>query len=116
MRPMPVSHYAASKLCGEHYAMLFAKSFGLETVSLRYFNVFGPRQDPESLYSAVIPKFMEQAYLGKPLEVHWDGKQSRDFTHIADVVQANLLAARTRKGIGETFNIANGKNYSLLHL
>ncbi|MBI4377400.1 MAG: SDR family oxidoreductase [Elusimicrobia bacterium] len=113
-RPQPVSPYACSKLAGEHYAMLFTKTFGLETVSLRYFNVFGPRQDPESLYSAVIPKFMEQAYLGKPLEVHWDGKQSRDFTHIDNVVSANLLAAKTGKGLGETFNVANGKTYSLL--
>lgn len=115
-KPAPVSPYAASKLCGEHYAILFSKGMGLETVSLRYFNVFGPRQDPESMYSAVIPKFMEQAYLGKPLEVHWDGKQSRDFTHIDDVVQANLKAAKTRAGVGETFNIANGKTYSLLDL
>jgi nucleoside-diphosphate-sugar epimerase len=115
-RPQPVSPYAASKLAGENYAMLFAKTYGLETVSLRYFNVFGPRQDPESLYSAVIPKFMEQAYLGRPLEVHWDGKQTRDFTHIDNVVAANLLAAKTKKGVGETFNIANAKTYSLLDL
>jgi nucleoside-diphosphate-sugar epimerase len=115
-RPRPVSPYAASKLAGEHYAMLFAKTYGLETVSLRYFNVFGPRQDPESLYSAVIPKFMEQAYRGEPLEVHWDGRQTRDFTHIGNVVSANLLAAKTKKGIGETFNIANGRTYSLLDL
>ena len=115
-RPRPVSPYACSKLAGEHYAMLFTKTYGLETVSLRYFNVFGPRQDPESLYSAVIPKFMEQAYMGVPLEVHWDGKQTRDFTHIGNVVCANLLAAKTKKGIGETFNIANGKTYSLLDL
>ena len=96
--------------------MVFAKSYGLETVSLRYFNVFGPRQDPESLYSAVIPKFMEAAFLGRPLEVHWDGRQSRDFTHISNVVQANLLAAKAVRGIGETFNIANGKTYSLLDI
>ena len=76
--------------------------------------LFRSRQDPESLYSAVIPKFMEQAYLGQPLEVHWDGKQSRDFTYIGNVVSANLLAAKTKKGIGETFNVANGKTYSLL--
>lgn len=115
-KPAPVSPYAASKLCGEHYAILFSKGMGLETISLRYFNVFGPRQDPESLYSAVIPKFMEQAFMGVPLEVHWDGKQSRDFTHIDNVVQANLKSARTRTGIGEAFNIANGKTYSLLNL
>jgi len=114
--PRPVSPYAAQKLAGEHYAMLFAKTYGLATVSLRYFNVFGPRQDPESLYSAVIPKFMEAACLGAPLEVHWDGRQSRDFTHVADVVQANLLAAATRAGVGETFNIANGRSCSLLDI
>lgn len=114
--PEPVSPYAASKLTGEYYARLFTKTFGLETVSLRYFNVFGPRQDPESQYSAVIPRFMEQAYRGEPLELHWDGKQSRDFTHIDNVVQANLLAARTKTGIGEAFNIANGKTYSMLQL
>lgn len=115
-KPEPLSPYACQKLMGELYAIMFTKTYGLETVSLRYFNVFGPRQDPESLYSAVIPKFMEQAYKGEPLEVHWDGKQQRDFTHIANVVQANLLAATTKKGVGETFNIANGKTYSLLDL
>ncbi|MFA6028621.1 MAG: SDR family oxidoreductase [Elusimicrobiota bacterium] len=114
--PMPVSPYAASKLCGEHYCKCFTKNFGFETIALRYFNVFGPRQDPESLYSAVVPKFMEQAYCGEPLEVHWDGKQTRDFTHIANVVQANILAATSAKGVGETFNVANGKTYSLLDL
>ena len=114
--PRPVSPYAAQKLAGEHYAMLFTKTYGLQTVSLRYFNVFGPRQDPESLYSAVIPKFMEAAYLGRPLDVHWDGRQSRDFTHVANVVRANLLAAVTRTGIGENFNIANGRSYSLLDI
>lgn len=115
-RPMPLSPYACQKLMGEMYAIMFAKTYGLETVSLRYFNVFGPRQDPESMYSAVIPKFMEQAYLGLPLEVHWDGKQQRDFTHIDNVVQANLLGATSKTGVGETFNIANGKTYSLLDL
>jgi len=115
-RPGPISPYAVSKLCGEHYAIVFAKGMGLETVSLRYFNVFGPRQDPESLYSAVIPKFMEQAYRGIPLDVHWDGRQSRDFTHVSDVVQANLLAARSAKGVGSVFNIANGRTHSLLEI
>ncbi len=117
MRPQPLSPYAVSKLAGEHYAIVFAKSFGLETVSLRYFNVFGPRQDPESLYSAVIPKFMEQAYLGVPLEVHSDGKQSRDFTHVSNVVRANLLAAKGPKSVsGEVFNVANSTTYSLLDI
>ncbi|MFA6004090.1 MAG: SDR family oxidoreductase [Elusimicrobiota bacterium] len=115
-RPLPVSPYAAQKLMGETYAIVFAKTFGLETVSLRYFNVFGPRQNPESKYSAVIPKFMESAYLGRPLDVDWDGNQSRDFTYVANVVQANIRAATSRTGIGETFNIANGRNYSLLDI
>ena len=115
-RPAPISPYAASKLAAEHYCVLYSKTFGLETISLRYFNVFGPRQDPESLYSAVIPRFMEQAMKGEPLEVHWDGKQSRDFTFIADVVQANLLAAKAKKAAGGVFNIANGRSYSLLDL
>ena len=115
MRPQPMSPYAVSKLAGEHYAIVFAKSFGLETVSLRYFNVFGPRQDPESLYSAVIPKFMEQAYLGVPLDVHWDGRQSRDFTFVANVVRANILAAKGPKSVsGEVYNVANSETYSLL--
>jgi len=115
-KPQPLSPYACQKLMGEMYAIMFTKTYGLETVSLRYFNVFGPRQDPESLYSAVIPKFMEQAYLGEPLELHWDGKQQRDFTHISNVVQANILGATTKKGVGEAYNIANGKTYSLLDL
>ena len=113
-KPEPVSPYAASKLAGEHYCILFTKTYGLETVSLRYFNVFGPRQDPESRYSVVIPKFMEQAWKNQPLDVHWDGKQSRDFTHIKNVVDANLLAAFSKEGAGEVFNIANGRTYSLL--
>ncbi|HAM34637.1 MAG TPA: LPS biosynthesis protein WbpP [Elusimicrobia bacterium] len=114
--PRPVSPYAAQKLAGEHYAILFAKTYGLETVSLRYFNVFGPRQDPESQYSAVVPRFMEQAFRGEPLELHWDGRQSRDFTFVANVVQANILAALTHKGVGEAFNIANGRCYSLVDM
>ncbi|MFH1618375.1 MAG: SDR family oxidoreductase [bacterium] len=114
--PSPVSPYAASKLAGEYYAVLFSKTFGLETVSLRYFNVFGPRQDPESKYSAVIPKFMELAAAGKPLIVHWDGKQARDFTFVANVVQANLKAATARGAAGKVYNIANGRTYSMLDI
>jgi nucleoside-diphosphate-sugar epimerase len=115
MRPQPLSPYAVAKLAAEHYSVVFAASFGLETVSLRYFNVFGPRQDPESMYSAVIPKFMEQAYLGVPLDVHSDGRQSRDFTYVANVVAANLLAAKASKASsGEVMNLANSETYSLL--
>jgi UDP-N-acetylglucosamine/UDP-N-acetyl-alpha-D-glucosaminouronate 4-epimerase len=118
MRPQPLSPYAVSKLAGENYAVCWARSFGLETVSLRYFNVFGPRQDPESLYSAVVPKFMESALAGVPLDVHWDGRQSRDFTHVANVVEANWLAARASasKVSGEVFNVANDQTCSLLDM
>jgi UDP-glucose 4-epimerase len=112
----PISPYAVSKLAGENYCSVFTKVYGLETISLRYFNVFGPRQDPQSQYAAVIPKFIARALKGKPLEVHGDGLQSRDFTYIDDVVQANLLAATAEKGIGEAFNVAKGKAYSLLDL
>ena len=88
----PISPYAVSKLAAEHYCQTFARLYGLETVSLRYFNVFGPRQNPESKYSAVIPRFLAQALAGEPLEVHGDGEQSRDFTYIDNVVRGNLLA------------------------
>jgi nucleoside-diphosphate-sugar epimerase len=117
MRPQPLSPYAVSKLAAEHYAIVWAKSFGLSTVSLRYFNVFGPRQDPESMYSAVVPKFMQQALAGVPLDVHWDGRQSRDFTHVDNVVAANILAARApAKVSGEVFNVANNSTHSLLDM
>ncbi|MDX6769985.1 MAG: NAD-dependent epimerase/dehydratase family protein [Elusimicrobiota bacterium] len=118
MRPQPLSPYAVSKLAAENYCVVWAKSFGFETVSLRYFNVFGPRQDPESLYSAVVPKFMQQIVDGETLDVHWDGKQSRDFTHVSNVVRANLLAAKApaAKVSGEVINIANRRTYSLLDM
>jgi UDP-glucose 4-epimerase len=116
MRAAPISPYAVSKLAGENYCAVYARTFALETVALRYFNVFGPRQHPESQYAAVIPKFMESARRKTPLEVHWDGKQSRDFTYIENVVQSNLLAA-TAKGVsGDFFNIASGKSISLLQV
>jgi nucleoside-diphosphate-sugar epimerase len=117
-RPQPMSPYAVSKLAAEQYCVVWAKAFGLETVSLRYFNVFGPRQDPESLYSAVIPKFMEQALAGETLDVHWDGLQSRDFTHVSNVVRANLLAAKApaSKVSGQVMNVANRTTNSLLDM
>ncbi len=114
--PQPVSPYAVSKLAGEHYCQSFAKTFSLETVSLRYFNVFGPHQDPESKYSAVIPAFIFQLGRGEPFEIHWDGKQSRDFTFVDDVVQANLLAAQALSVSGMVFNIANSKSRSVLEV
>jgi len=86
----------------------------LETVSLRYFNVFGPHQDPESKYSALIPSFIQQVSRGEPLEVHGDGLQSRDFTYVGDVVQANLLAAQAAKVAGQVFNIACGRSHTVL--
>ncbi len=110
----PVSPYAVSKLAAEHYCHVFARLYGLETVSLRYFNVFGPRQNPESKYSAVIPRFLDQALKGEPLEIHGDGEQSRDFTYIDNVVQGNLLAMSTPGVSGETFNVACGTRHSLL--
>jgi UDP-glucose 4-epimerase len=110
----PVSPYAVSKLAAEHYCHVFARLYGLETVSLRYFNVFGPRQNPESKYSAVIPRFLEQALNGEALEVHGDGEQSRDFTYIDNVVQGNLRAMETQGVSGEVFNVACGTRHSLL--
>ena len=113
----PVSPYAAAKLAGENYCMVFAKTFGLETIGLRYFNVFGPRQNPESKYSAVIPKFMESFKFNKSLEIHWDGKQSRDFTYVGDVVRANITSALAPKSAaGKYYNIAEGKSVSLLDI
>jgi nucleoside-diphosphate-sugar epimerase len=114
MATQPISPYAISKLAAEHYCRVFARLFGLETVSIRYFNVFGPRQNPESKYSAVIPRFLDLAMQGEPLEVHGDGEQSRDFTYIDNVVHGNLLAMSTPGISGEVFNIACGSQHSLL--
>jgi len=114
--PAPVSPYAVSKLTGEYYCRVFFQLYGLETVSLRYFNVYGPRQDPTSQYAAVIPRFIHWALRGEPLEVHGDGLQSRDFTYIDNVVNANLLAAHCQKGIGEAFNVGQGDAHTLLDL
>ncbi len=115
--PQPISPYAVSKLAGEYYCQSFSKTFKLETVSLRYFNVFGPHQDPESKYSAVIPAFISQAERGLALEIHWDGQQSRDFTFVDDVVAANLLAAQAPSNAsGMVFNIANEKSWSVLEV
>jgi UDP-glucose 4-epimerase len=110
----PISPYAVSKLAAEHYCRTFARLYGLETVSLRYFNVFGPRQNPESKYSAVIPRFLQLALDGQPLEIHGDGEQSRDFTYIDNVVLGNLLAMDTPGVSGEVFNVACGTRHSLL--
>lgn len=115
-QPQPLSPYAASKLSAEQYASVFSRTLGLETVSLRYFNVFGPRQDPESMYSAVIPQFIALARARMPLDVHWDGKQARDFTYVSDVVRANLLAATVPEAAGNVFNVGCNRSHSLLEL
>ena len=112
--PAPVSPYAVSKAAGEYYARVWSKLYGVETVGLRYFNVFGPRQDPASEYAAVLPRFILWALRGQPLEVHGDGTQSRDFTYIENVVEANVLAGKARDVAGEAFNVGCGERTSLL--
>ncbi len=113
---LPVSPYAASKLAGEHYCRIFTRLYNLETVSLRYFNVFGARQDPDSQYAAVVPLFIQAGLDGVPLTVHGDGMQSRDFTYIDNVVQANLRAMEAPAAAGEAFNIACGSRYTLMDI
>jgi UDP-glucose 4-epimerase len=114
--PGPVSPYAVSKLTGEYYCKVFADLYGLETISLRYFKVYGPGEDPSSPYAGVIPRFIDQALRGTALEIHGDGWQSRDFAYIDDVVNANLLAVHSQEGKGETFNVGQGVAYSLLEV
>jgi UDP-glucose 4-epimerase len=114
--PSPISPYGVSKLAAENYCVTFAKTFGLETVSLRYFNVFGPRQNPESKYSAVIPMFIFRMLKGKSPIVEWDGKQSRDFTYVSNVVEANLKACTTPGISGEVFNTACGTTTSVIEI
>jgi nucleoside-diphosphate-sugar epimerase len=116
MPPRPMSPYAVSKLTGENYCRAFTRVYGLPTVSLRYFNVFGPRQDPASPYAAVIPKFITAMRCGESPTIFGDGLQSRDFTYVANVVQANLLACVCQDGIGEAFNVGCGQRYTLLDL
>jgi nucleoside-diphosphate-sugar epimerase len=116
MPPNPLSPYALQKYIGERYGRLFFQLYGLETVSLRYFNIFGPKQDPTSIYSAVIPKFIDALIEGRPPIIFGDGEQSRDFTYIENVVQANLLAMSTEHLNGEVINIACGKRTSLNEL
>ena len=115
-RPAPISPYAVSKAAGEQYAQVWTRLYGVETVGLRYFNVFGPRQDPKSEYAAVIPRFIIWALSNTPLEVHGDGTQSRDFTYIDNVVDANLAAAAAPAASGEVFNVGCGDRVSLLDI
>jgi len=116
MTPALLSPYALNKLAGEHYCRLFSALYGLESVSLRYFNVFGPRQNPESEYAAVIPKFITAALQEVPPVIYGDGEQTRDFTFVENVVNANLLAARATRCSGEVLNIATGERISLNQL
>jgi UDP-glucose 4-epimerase len=116
MKPEPQSPYAIQKYVGELYCRNFYELYGLETVSLRYFNVFGPRQDPNSQYAAVIPKFITALAEGRPPTIYGDGEQSRDFTYVENVVQANLLAARAEGVAGEMMNFACGTRYTLNRL
>jgi UDP-glucose 4-epimerase len=112
----PLSPYAVAKLAGEHYCAAFSYAYGLETVRLRYFNVFGPRQFSGSPYATVIPVFLEAMLAGRRPVIHGDGLQSRDFTYVDDVVQSNLLAADAPRASGKVYNIASGRRTTLLEL
>ncbi len=112
----PISPYALTKYAGERYCQIFFQLYGVETVCLRYFNVFGPNQNPSSEYSAVIPKFINLMLSNRSPKIYGDGNQSRDFTYIENVVNANLLACTADRVAGHVFNIASGERYSLLSL
>lgn len=116
MQTKPISPYAVSKLAGERYCLAFHEVYGLSTVCLRYFNVFGPRQDPTSQYSGVIPRFITAMLRGVAPIIYGDGLQSRDFTYVANVVQANLLACERENVVGNVMNIASGARHTLLDL
>ncbi len=116
MPPNPLSPYAVAKLAGEYYCKAFTAVYGLETVALRYFNVFGPRQDETSQYAAVIPKFVASMSRGEAPIIYGDGQQSRDFTYIDNIVQGNLLAIKAPDAGGEMMNLATGGRISLLDL
>ncbi len=116
MTPRPLSPYAVAKLAGENYCRIFPALYGLETVSLRYFNVFGPRQDPASQYSAAVPIFITRILAGRTVHIDGDGGQSRDFTFVDNVVQANILAATADGASGEVFNVGVGTAYTVTDL
>src|SRR5690242_10595761 len=115
-KPAPASPYAVSKLTGEHYCRVYWEAFGLETACVRYFNVFGPRQDPKSEYAAVIPRFIDAVLRGAPVTVYGDGSQSRDFTYVANAVDATIAAATAPGAAGQVFNVACGERRTLLQL
>jgi UDP-glucose 4-epimerase len=114
--PDPISPYAVAKLAAERYCVSFHRVYGLETVALRYFNVFGPRQDPTSQYAAVVPRFITAVAEGRPVPIHGDGTQSRDFTYVANVVEANVLAAEREGVAGVVLNVATGRQASVNEL
>ncbi len=116
MPPDPLSPYAVAKLVGEYYCQVFARVYGFETVALRYFNVFGPRQDPSSQYSGVISRFISALMRAEPPVIFGDGEQSRDFTYVQNAVEANLRAAETTRGVGQVINVANGERITLNQL
>ena len=116
MRPDPLSPYAVAKLVGEYYCQVFTRAYNLETICLRYFNVFGPRQDPSSEYSGVISRFIGALLNNERPIIYGDGEQSRDFTYVADVVEANMRAAKARDGIGQVINFARGERTTLNQL
>lgn len=115
---VPRSPYAVTKLAAEHYCRVFAELYGLETVALRYFNVYGPQQRPDSAYAAVVPLFMKALARDEPITVHGDGMQTRDFTYISDVLAANAAAALApaERCVGKAYNIAGGRAHSLMDL
>lgn len=114
--PHPISPYGATKLCGEHYCGVYNDTYGLETVCLRYFNVFGPRQNPKSQYAAVIPKFIDRLLSNQQIHIYGDGEQTRDFVFVKDVARANYIACLSERAPGEVFNIAGGRSVSVNEL
>jgi nucleoside-diphosphate-sugar epimerase len=114
--PDPISPYAVAKLAAERYCVSFQRVYGLETVALRYFNVFGPRQDPNSQYAAVVPRFIAAVDDGRAVRIHGDGTQSRDFTYVQNVVQANLLAGEREGAVGRVINVATGRQATVNEL
>ena len=114
--PDPLTPYSAAKVFGENLARVYYNLYGLKTMSLRYFNVYGDRQPLKGQYAPVIGLFLKQCHEGKPLTVVGDGSQRRDFTHISDVIQANILASKVENGFGEVYNIGCGSNYSILEI